>query len=729
MPAAATSLARWVREQNWSALEDAWTELILGDASVEAALQALAVAAERKEIPRVLPLVREHAEMLEKGARADEAAELLGTAMLQGGSPGELGRPLYRCAELAWGTEESWPVFAEIADLRENTVDMRAAWRGFKKLHALVAGRVVYHSKGWGLGVIDEVVLPARETRVRFLSGRIDRFPLSTAIEIFEVLEENDLRALVVLDPERLNVLLKKEPLEVLTWVLRRNGGRVNHAGLKMTLATLGVDGARFANWWKRARELAEASEWFEVAGAATRVTVRLLDRAEDPAELLLRQLRRSPSLSSALSRVKSALMGDSVSDAVRAVALDTLEELARNEREELSARLGTWILLREARGSTSRELGAMLAAAARQPASGDPSQPPALWALFQEVPGQREQERATELLREVHGEAWLDQAAQHLQHAAPGMARGLVEALAQAGRTKELVAHYVALLARPTRNPALLVQLAERIEGGEISGGLPAPVQRAQCLLQLCVFLTKKSPGNSSYQRSRVRLAALLSEGDPPLLKRLLAGVDLETLRNLASLIEGGVDRAIDRVFTQNAIEVSPLFFRGEDRPFWQDGGIWTTRAGLKKREGELRELRDVKIPANAEAIGKAASYGDLSENSEWEAAIEEQRTLTTRAMEIESELRSAHLIENAAIPPERVAPGQRVVYRELPSGREHRIRILGPWDGDADDIVSYRSPLASGMLGLVPGERAVVELPTGPLEVEVLGVDHIEL
>src|SRR6185503_15353035 len=99
-----------------------------------------------------------------------------------------------------------------------------------------------------------------------------------------EVLEPGDLRCLVVNDPIALEKLLKEEPLEVLRWVLARNDGRAPHAAIKLAMTTLGVDGARFTNWWKRAQKQAQDSEWFELSGPPNRAQVRLLQRAEDPA-------------------------------------------------------------------------------------------------------------------------------------------------------------------------------------------------------------------------------------------------------------------------------------------------------------------------------------------------------------------------------------------------------------------------------------------------------------
>ena len=148
-----------------------------------------------------------------------------------------------------------------------------------------------------------------------------------------------------------------------------------------------------------------------------------------------------------------------------------------------------------------------------------------------------------------------------------------------------------------------------------------------------------------------------------------------------------------------------------------------------MERRSAELRELTDVKIPANSEAIGKAAALGDLSENSEWEAAIEEQRNLTARAQEMEAEIRSAELIDEVALPADTVAPGTRVSYREVATQEEHSIVILGPWDAHGEEVISYRAPLAAGMLGLQAGSKGTLDLPSGAIEIEVLTIEAFDV
>src|SRR5690606_10697360 len=118
-------------------------------------------------------------------------------------------------------------------------------------------------------------------------------------------------------------------------------------------------------------------------------------------------------------------------------------------------------------------------------------------------------------------------------------------------------------------------------------------------------------------------------------------------------------------------------------ERPFWEnEERIFVTAAGFARMREEHRVLVDEKIPANAEAIGNAAALGDLSENSEWEAAMEEQRTLTGRAEEMSRDIRKARLIEDQDVPDDVVAPGTQVTFTHLDDGSVTTYRILGPWD-----------------------------------------------
>ena len=328
--------------------------------------------------------------------------------------------------------------------------------------------------------------------------------------------------------------------------------------------------------------------------------------------------------------------------------------------------------------------------------------------------------------LQEVLGDGWADEAVRNLQHAPSGMAKLLVDTLYAAGRASDLGAAYKDLLARPLRAPEVLISLARLGEAGKLPGELPTAVQRAQALLALASYLYVNRRGDANNLRSNTRLVEFLTKGKDSMLRRLLHGADPEAIASLQRTVQRGVDEAIDNQFTDIYMRATPPAMRAALAFFWENDRVYTTRKGLDRRKAELHHLREVKIPANQDAIGRAAAMGDLSENSEWEAAIEEQRNLTTRASEIEGELRRAVTIEDEILPEGIVSPGTHVTYKDLGTGAVHAITILGPWDTDgADQVVSYRAPLAAGLLGKRPGDKVQVQLPSGTLGVEVVAVE----
>ena len=327
---------------------------------------------------------------------------------------------------------------------------------------------------------------------------------------------------------------------------------------------------------------------------------------------------------------------------------------------------------------------------------------------------------------------AWVDDVLPQLQHAAPGQVRPLVERIVAAGHEGELRRHYAGLLARPLRNPTLMIVLAERNEDGGVHDDMPTPVQRGQALLALAVNTFQERRGNPQLTRISGRLTDYLCKGENPMLRQLFSTADVSALRSANVTASRGVDSEIDNLITDIALSKDRQFFAQDGGFFWEGETVWTTRAGLRRRSLELKEIREVKIPENQDAIGRAASFGDLSENSEWEAAIEEQRNLTARAMEMEEELRLTDLIEEAAVIEDTVCPGTKVHYRDLSEDKEATVLLLGPWDEDRvldTQVISYRAPLAKGLLGASTGEQSSVQLPGGDIEVEILSIEAPDL
>ena len=237
------SLTLLVSQEKWQEFDQAWSELIKSSGPVEDLIAALRLVGEKKRLARCLPSVKEHATKLGADGRAADAARLLGTAVQGGAAPGEILPQLFELATAAWSQESWWPKYTEISGLSAGSNDGRRAWASFERLITFQKGRLIYHDGGWGVGEIEELDSGTGEVLVRFQNGRKDRFPLVAAVEIFEPLPEEDLRARHFRDPDALRKAVRTDPLDVLKAILVRHQGRASNVGIKNALMQIGIDG------------------------------------------------------------------------------------------------------------------------------------------------------------------------------------------------------------------------------------------------------------------------------------------------------------------------------------------------------------------------------------------------------------------------------------------------------------------------------------------------------
>ena len=151
----------------------------------------------------------------------------------------------------------------------------------------------------------------------------------------------------------------------------------------------------------------------------------------------------------------------------------------------------------------------------------------------------------------------------------------------------------------------------------------------------------------------------------------------------------------------------------------------FFMTEEGKKKLEDELNELITVRRPEVVERIKIARDFGDLSENSEYDSAKDEQAFVESRISQIETMLRYAVIIENDENVSDIVQLGKTVKFVELPDGDEEEYQIVGSAEADPfEGRISNDSPMAQSLLGKKVGEEGTVATPGGELEVRITEV-----
>ena len=148
-------------------------------------------------------------------------------------------------------------------------------------------------------------------------------------------------------------------------------------------------------------------------------------------------------------------------------------------------------------------------------------------------------------------------------------------------------------------------------------------------------------------------------------------------------------------------------------------------TSLRLQDLEKELNYLKTTREREIAAMIAEARSYGDLSENSEYDAAKNEQAKLYGRIAEIEDILSHAVIIEDENEASGRVGLGCRVVVEDLQTGEKTEYRITGSQEANPMEYkVSDDSPFGRAMVGKAEGETFMVMAPSGSYEMKVISI-----
>ncbi|MCM3669976.1 transcription elongation factor GreA [Mesobacillus maritimus] len=148
-------------------------------------------------------------------------------------------------------------------------------------------------------------------------------------------------------------------------------------------------------------------------------------------------------------------------------------------------------------------------------------------------------------------------------------------------------------------------------------------------------------------------------------------------------------------------------------------------TIAGKQKLEQELEHLKTVKRKEVVERIKIARSFGDLSENSEYDSAKEEQAFVEGRITTIENMIRNAKIINEDETSIDEVSLGRTVTFIELPDGEEESYSIVGSAEADPfEGKISNDSPIAKSLLGRKVGEEVVVQTPGGEMVVKITSI-----
>ena len=152
----------------------------------------------------------------------------------------------------------------------------------------------------------------------------------------------------------------------------------------------------------------------------------------------------------------------------------------------------------------------------------------------------------------------------------------------------------------------------------------------------------------------------------------------------------------------------------------------IYITKEGKKEKEERLEYLKNVRRPEVLEKLKVAREYGDLSENSEYDAARNEQGRVESEIQMIEETLRQAIIVDSNKINKDVIHVGSTVNVLDLEFNEEMVYKIVGTIESDPDrGYISNESPIGKALMGKKKGETVEVKTPGGSFKVKITSVD----
>jgi len=533
-----------------------------------------------------------------------------------------------------------------------------------------------------------------------------------------------DFRVLDQLNPERLAELMGDDPATVVLGVVISRGGEATTDEIRDTLCPQHLTESGWNKWFGSARTVLRRSGRIRFEGRSP-VTLVYDPKAKGPADHLAEQLAEAYEPLKIWPLLRSYLREEPTDTSPVATAVKRLEQwIGHHKRDDPGTALQAAAVL--------ERLGERLSAAGAEPGSSqvaavlrDSSEP--LQALAALPDAQLWQAALTAVRRDLPDE-WVRLYTEALAVAPAAICDQVGEALLEAGQAATLQTAIDLALERPGRHFGTLVWLWQ---GPKIDAiAVVSRSGRVELLLRMLAALDelgRPAPEQRSFaQSARTKLRSAITAKKLERLKQCLPEVgepamaaalrrQIERCSGLSPAAKQDILRAVADKFPQ-------LWALPSVQPWDDPNVLYVTAGGLERKQGELDEIINVKMRDNSRAIGEAAARGDLSENSEYQFALEERDLLRARVAQIQSQMAMARVMIAADVATDEVGIGSRVTLKSTKDDSNLQITIMGPWESDVEKgILNYQAPVCRKLLGLKPGQTAELNLQGEPEQYRV--------
>jgi len=541
-----------------------------------------------------------------------------------------------------------------------------------------------------------------RKLLIVMLNGQERRYE-GQSLGRLEPLSQDEYRALMAFDRDRLEAIAKDNPEQLALMILKEFGPTLRFSDMKDHVTEI-LGEQTWSSWWSDAKIRLYQSLMIDMP-FSTQPSFELRARPISQMALIRQRFESAGALDEQCAMILE--YGRALSAGAESHA-DALKFLA----DELTRRMKS--------GEVSYTKLAALAVRAELGRYADEPFPQPPVGLAEVIAGENDlsqmmtpatnEEVARCALTYARGELggnWKPFFADVLPGCSTVVCRWLAEELIAAEDGHRLAVAAETVVAWPDRYPRATLWLWKEVTSGKppefLSRMDGATILNA--VLAAAAIIKRDPPFKDAEYTTRVaqQIRSGLSAGRCKAVERILEKTVPERVQCLRESVKRnpGLSEVLRNDLLRVFHNAHPNLFT-ENVPAWESDEIYTTASALAKTQEKFANLVNVEILANAKSIGEAAARGDLSENAEFTAALEERDRLTERATRMREDLAKAKIIEPGSVSTDRVTIGTKVRAEDLQTHRVETFVFLGPWDSDPNQrIFSYQAPLSLAFMG----------------------------
>ena len=585
---------------------------------------------------------------------------------------------------------------------------------GFKNMHqyqgsvahfALLShidkGRFVFHSGGWGVGVILEYSLVREQVSLEFdyVAGKKD-LSFQMAFKTLIPIPTDHFLAQRFGDPDHLEAEAKRDPAKVLHDLLRDLGPKTA-AEIKDELCELVIPAEEWTKWWQTARAKIKKDTRFEVP-SDIKSPFLLRDTEVSHETLLQRALDTKPDANTLIQMVYSFIKDfpeTLKNDSFRQELSTKIEELLSYPELSPAQRLQIYFLLQDLRIENQAE---SIAEILMQNSIGE-----SLACLIQEITILAYKKRAL-VETKKHLDGWSTVFLDLFFAVEQNTLRDYILSELLSKEETKILQKLEHLLDHPAEHPETFVWFFQKIISQK---KLPfADAAGTLRFFEGFLILLSVIELKPEYKELTKKIHTILLQDRYAIVRELMSTSHLEQAQEfllLATKCHSLSDHDI-KIFHSLAEVTHPSL--GDKKKKYHDSDepqvIWTTEQGYAKLQQRIAHIGTVETVENAKEIEIARAHGDLRENAEFKAALEKRDRLQSELKTLSDQLHHARILTTQDIAKDTVGVGA-IVHCQKASGETITYTLLGPWDADPHQhILSSQSKLAQTMQGLAPGD-----------------------